>query len=72
MTAQPWIIRQRAAILPPGYRLMQQDGVYQVQRTTTGAWVARGKSYTSQREAILAAMRSARMVRYHQMCRAAA
>jgi len=55
-----------APTLPSGYYLETAGTGFRVKRDT-GAYVARGKTYANYRQAVSAAMRSCRMVRYHHI-----
>lgn len=73
----PWKITLPRVTLPAGYRLVgfwdsaASMPYLLVYCTATGRWVSKGRRYTDERQARVAAQRSAWMLRYNAACRAA-
>lgn len=72
-----WIIQDRPVRLPAGYQVIEewsetlQETYYLVLRLETRTFVGQGRKYGSYRRAVQAASRSAWMVNYNRICRAA-
>ena len=73
----PWKIKLPRVTLPAGYRFVPLwDRVTStpyllVYCAATGHWVGKGKHYQDERQATVAAKRSAWMVEFNAICRAA-